>query len=77
MSESVLTWRNQPPLGAMLSCQNISAIGWVTFDVTSFVQQTLSGDRIISLALIDTTIANRTAQIDSRESSNDPVLTVR
>lgn len=76
-SESSLTWQNQPTLGAMLSCQNISATGWVQFDVTPFVQQTLSGDRIVSLALVDTTIANRSAQIDSRETSNDPVLTVR
>jgi hypothetical protein len=49
----------------------------VTFDVASFVKFSLAGDRIVSLALVDTTIGNRTAQIDSRETSNDPLLTVR
>jgi hypothetical protein len=76
-SESSLTWQNQPTLGAMLSCKSISATGWVTFDVASFVKFSLAGDRIVSLALVDTTIGNRTAQIDSRETSNDPLLTVR
>jgi hypothetical protein len=76
-SESNLHWKNQPAVGAMLGCQDISANGWVSFDVTPFIQQVLAGDKVASLALLDTKITNRLVQFDSRETSNPPVLTVK
>jgi len=76
-TESSLTWRNQPASSAMLSCQNVRATGWMSFDVTSLIKEVLTGDRIVSLALQDTGTTNRLVQFDSREASNKPVLTVK
>ena len=50
-TESNLTWRNQPATGATLSCQNVAATGWISFDVTSFVSGELTGDKVVSLTL--------------------------
>jgi hypothetical protein len=76
-TESGLTWRNQPVLGAMLSCQNVTATGWISFDVTSFVKEALAGDKIVSLTLQDTGTINRMVELDSREAANKPVLTIK
>jgi hypothetical protein len=76
-TESGLTWQNQPAPGALLSCQNVSATGWISFDVTSFVKQRLTVDKIVSLTLRDSSTINRLVQIDSREASNKPVLTLK
>jgi hypothetical protein len=76
-TESGLTWRNQPAPGAMLSCQNVRATGWISFDVTSFVKQTLAGDKIVSLTLQDTGTMNRMVQLDSREAANKPGLVTK
>ena len=76
-TESNLTWRNQPAAGATLSCQNVGATGWISFDVTSFVSGELTGDKVVSLTLQDTGLANRMVQVDSRETSNKPVLAVK
>jgi hypothetical protein len=76
-TEADLTWRNQPASGAVLSCQNVRATGWISFDVTSFIKEALTGDKIASLTLQDTGTINRLVQFDSREASNKPVLTVK
>ena len=61
----------------MISCQSVGALGWVSVDITSYVQQVLAGDKVMSLALVDFSIANRLIQFDSRETSSSPVLTVK
>ena len=40
--------------------------GWISFDVTSFVNQALTSGKLVSVGLVDTTIANRTAQFRGR-----------
>ena len=76
-SEFSITWKKQPATGAMIACQSVGALGWVSVDITSFVRQVLAGDKIMSLALADFSIANRLIQFDSRETSNSPVVTVK
>jgi hypothetical protein len=55
----------------------VAATGWISFDVTSFVRQELTGDKVVSLTLQDRSLTNRMVQFDSRETSNKPVLTVK
>jgi hypothetical protein len=54
----------------------VAATGWISFDVTSFVRQELTGDKVVSLTLQDRSLTNRMV-FDSRETSNKPVLTVK
>ncbi len=76
-TESTLTWRNQPTSGATLTCQNVGATGWISFDLTAFIREVLKGDKVVSLTIRDTGLANRLVQFDSRETSNKPTLTVK
>lgn len=75
-SENSLTWGNQPGTSYALSCQSITATGWVNFDVSSWVQGEVSGDGVVSLMLEDTSQVNRIAKIDSRENGHPPVIEV-
>jgi hypothetical protein len=77
-SETGTTWTNQPAAGANLGCQNISATGWVSFDVTANVKQELAGNKQVSFMLLDQTQTNRMARFSSRESpTNKPALDIR
>jgi hypothetical protein len=75
-TESGLTWNNQPAAGSSLACQSVTAPGWVTWDVTAFVKTETAGDGVVSLMLRDNTQSNRMARLDSRQSSNAPVMVV-
>jgi len=76
--ESSINWSNQPAAGAKLACQTISATGWVAFDITGTVQQQIAGDKLVTVMLTDSTVANRMAEFRSRENaSNKPVLEIR
>ena len=75
-TESGLTWNNQPAAGTSLVCQSVTATGWVTWDVTAFVKTQTAGDGVVSLMLRDNTQSNKMARLDSKESSNAPVMVV-
>jgi hypothetical protein len=75
-TESGLTWSNQPAAGSSLVCQSVTGTGWVTWDVTAFVKTQTAGDGVVSLMLRDNTQSNKMARLDSRQSSNVPVLVV-
>ena len=75
-TESALTWNNQPAAGSSLVCQSVTGTGWVTWDVTAFVKTQTAGDGVVSLMLRDNTQSNKMARLDSRQSSNVPVLVV-
>jgi hypothetical protein len=75
-TEGAITWSNQPAVGTSIVCVNVSATGWVSLDVTSFVRTQTSGDGVVSLMLNDTSKVSRMARIDSRETSNAPNLVV-
>jgi hypothetical protein len=77
-AETGATWNNRPATGSVLATASVFAAGTaVTFDVTPFVSAELGGDKVVTLAVIDGTQANRMAKLDSRESTaNKPLLEV-
>ena len=76
-TETGITWSNQPAFGSQLVSQTLSTTGWASFNVTSFVNSQLAGDKKVSLMLWDTTQAIKLVQFNSRENSlNKPVLEV-
>lgn len=77
-TEGGLTWNNQPGIAGQLACANVSAVGWVSLDVTAQAKQELTGDQTFSLALEDNTAKNLMLRINTKEnSSNNPGLDVR
>jgi hypothetical protein len=77
-TENGVTWSNQPAVGASLGCVTATATGWMTIDVTAFVKQELAGDGFASFVLQDSTLSNRMARLNSRESStNRPTLEIK
>lgn len=76
-TEGGISWNSQPAAGTTsLACKSVSATGWVTWDVTSFVKTQTAGDGVVSLMLRDNVDANKLARLDGRESSNVPVIVV-
>lgn len=73
-AEKSLTWQNKPALGAQLHTQSIAATGWVSIDVTQFVKAELAGDKQVSLAFQDDSLARLMIRLGSRESKTPPVL---
>ena len=70
--ESTLTWNNQPGPGALLGTINVSDVGPVSFDLTSYVNAELAGDKTVSLVLLDDSGTNQMLRIRSRSVEIDP-----
>ena len=76
-TETGITWNNQPAFGSQLVSTSLPTTGWTSFNVTSFVNSQLAGDKKVSLALWDATQAVKLVRFNSRENSvNRPVLEV-
>jgi hypothetical protein len=77
-TESGLTWSNQPAPGATLDTASPAAGQWLEFDVTDFVSQQLSGDRVASLAVLEQTLGhdNNFASREYPTADLRPVLVV-
>lgn len=77
-TESGITWNNAPSRGSSaLDTKTASAIGYIEFDVTSFVNTQLSGDKTASFAIEGNATQDRQAKIYSKESStNKPELVI-
>ena len=84
-TETGVNWNTQPTLGSVLDTQTLAAGNinlWYNWNVTSFVQTELNGDKTVSLAVKPVTegSADATAPsygFDSKEyGSNMPVLQV-
>ncbi|PYV44722.1 MAG: hypothetical protein DMG06_05285 [Acidobacteria bacterium] len=76
-TETGVTWNNQPAFGSQLASTSLPTIGWASFDVTSFVNSQLGGDKKVSLMLWNTAQAIKLVTINSRENAlNQPVLEV-
>lgn len=69
-SETGITWNNKPATGTVaLSSQSIGSISrWYTFDITSFVNAELNGNKIVTICLKDLTAANKEMDFNSREA---------
>ena len=76
-TETGITWNNQPAFGSQLVSTSLPTTGWTSFNVTSFVNSQLAGDKKVSLMLWDSTQAMKLVRSNSRENSvNRPVLEV-
>ncbi|RZS75371.1 DUF7594 domain-containing protein [Pseudobacter ginsenosidimutans] len=80
-SESALTWNNKPATGAALDTSTVTnaAYGYITWDVTSYVQSELGASRSkVSLALKSLTAHDPRVFWNSKEfGSNPPRLVVQ
>lgn len=52
-SELGITWNNQPELGDVTDNSLVNAVGWYSWDVTSFVAEQFTQDGIASIAMVD------------------------
>ncbi len=82
-TETGINYGNQPALGAVLDTQTLAANAsnvWYGWNVTSFVQSQVSGDRVASLmvkAVDESQAGGPSYGFDAKEfGSNAPVLTV-
>lgn len=73
-TEAGITWSNAPAFGVQLDEVSVGSLGDVEFDVTTFVEAERVGDGLVSVGLIDESIAQRVATFDSREAAVPPVL---
>lgn len=75
--EAGMTWNVQPVSGPQLAAAAIDAAGvTATFDVTDFVATQASGDKVVSLALLDITNSGVRSTFFSREGAAPPRLDV-
>jgi len=84
-TETGITWNSQPAFGASLSSQTLvsgTSNVWYNWDVTSFVQSKLSGNKLVSLVVKPATEDSGDATapsygFDAKEyGSNAPVLQI-
>jgi hypothetical protein len=78
-TESGIMWNNKPAIGtyALDTEQITSSSAWYTFDVSSYVNGQVNGDKVVSLNLKDSFHSNNGVDFDSKEAANDPVLEVK
>jgi len=76
-TEAGLTWNRAPVLGEVLARLDVRQIGEYVFDVTSFVNDQLGGDQIVTLALLDAQERDKLVNLWSREAiRNQPELII-
>lgn len=73
-SESTLTWNNKPVadpawLGMKYNNSTLAVGDTISIDVTSYVAQQISGDKIVSLALADTFLRTKRLSFHSSEAT--------
>jgi phosphatidylinositol-3-phosphatase len=75
-AETSLTWNTQPELGDQLASTTVPATGWISLDVTAFVQARRQGDGMACFAVLDDTTGHLMVRLSSREGSNAPQLVI-
>jgi Alginate lyase len=73
-AENTMIWSNQPAQGAQLTAGTAAATGWISLDITNYVNSQLASDKLVSLELLDDTQARLMVRFASREAQNAPVL---
>ncbi|MEN8260438.1 MAG: DNRLRE domain-containing protein, partial [Pseudomonadota bacterium] len=71
-NEDTLTWNNQPGPAKLLGTVDVRDVGPVQFDITSQVKSELSGDKLLSLVLLEDSEKNKQLKIRSRTQEEDP-----
>jgi hypothetical protein len=75
--ESSLTWNNMPVSGEWIANLSFNATSaWSTADMTTYAQQEFSGDKLLSIAVLDTLAQNKNISIHSRQGTNKPELVI-
>ena len=76
--ELTITWNNKPARGGMLAANTVArGSGWHQFDVTGYIKsQQAAGQGVVSLAFHDSRKEDTLINVNSRENTNPPVLTV-
>jgi hypothetical protein len=77
-NETDINWNNRTGLTPAINSNRIDKAGmYYEWDITSYVNSQLSGDKIISLGFLDSADTKKIARFNSREAtSNKPVLEV-
>lgn len=77
-SETEITWNNAPAEGTLITQTSLPAApGYYDWDITSYVQSQLGGDKIISLVFFPATVTTPTINFNSRENTiNLPELVI-
>ncbi|MDA0244872.1 MAG: DNRLRE domain-containing protein [Chloroflexi bacterium] len=65
--ETSVTWNNSPTTGALLGVDEAAYGRWLTYDITSYVNQELAGDKQLTVSLYDESGTNQEVDIFSRE----------
>jgi hypothetical protein len=78
--EGTITWDNAPGFQSGASDTRIMNLSdeqtVVDFDVTSLVNSEVTGDKIVSIVITDTTLYSELVKYCSKEGAKDPVLTI-
>jgi hypothetical protein len=77
-SETGITYNTKPAIGTSLVTDSITALGWVEFNVTGYINSEFAGDKLASFCIKDP-VANNNIGADfySKENgSNTPVLKI-
>jgi hyaluronate lyase len=74
-TESGINWNNKPEAGALLGTGIYSTVNqWRDYDVTSFVKDQLTGDKVASFAVISADVEKMFRFNSRNNASNKPVL---
>src|SRR5262249_55554604 len=73
-AENATAWDNQPGQAAQLAGGTAAATGWLSYDITNYVNSQLATDKLISLEILDDSQARLMVRFASRESANVPLL---
>ncbi len=75
-TEGGITWNNAPAMGSAISGIALSASGqYYEWDVTTFVNSQLGGDKVVTIALYDAGATDSKATFNSKEAAgNKPEL---
>ncbi|QUI22108.1 right-handed parallel beta-helix repeat-containing protein [Vallitalea pronyensis] len=77
-AESSITWNNAPALGGSITAATVSSAGqYVVWDITSYVNNQLSGDSIVTIGINDPAATLVYGKYNSKEATaNKPTLVI-
>ncbi len=75
-TESGITWANRKATGSAQATTSVSAVGWYQWNITSYANSELAGDKTLSICLSDETASNRFHKYYSKEGTYAPVLEI-
>lgn len=72
-TEEGITWNTAPALGTSIGSTTVSSTGaYYVWDITSYVNNQLAGDKVVSVAFNDANSKNLFARFSSKEAASNP-----